>query len=166
MPKTLNLMVACSENRVIGVKGRLPWRIAEDLAFFHAETANKVIILGRICYQTWPRAREDGHKLIVITRDKGLADDLVQVASSVQEAIEIAERTPGEVCVNGGERIYEEVLAMERPMRLYLTLVHAHVEGDTFFPEWRHISWREVAKRESSDANYRYTFYTLDRILK
>jgi dihydrofolate reductase len=57
MPKTLNLMVACAENRVMGVQGRLPWRIPEDLAFFHDETAGKTIILGRICYQTWPRAR-------------------------------------------------------------------------------------------------------------
>jgi dihydrofolate reductase len=166
MPKTLNLMVACSENRVIGVNGRLPWRIAEDLAFFHKECANKVIILGRVCYETWPQARGEGHKLIVISRNKGLADEVVQVAASVQEAIELAEQTPGEVNVNGGQRIYEEVLALERPMRLYLTLVHAQVEGDTYFPEWRHISWKEVAKRESSDANYRYTFYTLDRILK
>jgi dihydrofolate reductase len=41
--------------------------------------------------------------------------------------------------------------------------VHAEVSGDTFFPEWRHLAWREVARRESADANYRYTFFTLDR---
>jgi len=165
MPKTLNLMVACAENRVMGVKDRLPWRIPEDLAFFNAETAGKVIVLGRICYQTWPQARETARKLVVISSDKTLEKDGVRVAASVKEALAIAEQIPGEICVNGGERIFEEVLAMERPMRLHLTLVHAEVPGDRYFPEWRHIAWREVAKRESSDAHYRYTFFTLDRVL-
>jgi dihydrofolate reductase len=48
-------------------------------------------------------------------------------------------------------------------MRLHLTLVHAEVPGDRYFPEWRHLAWREVSRRESSDANYRYTFFTLER---
>jgi dihydrofolate reductase len=48
-------------------------------------------------------------------------------------------------------------------MRLHLTLVHAEVPGDRFFPEWRHLAWREVSRRDSSDANYSYTFLTLER---
>jgi dihydrofolate reductase len=67
--------------------------------------------------------------------------------------------------VNGGERIFEEVLALERPMRLHLTLVHADVPGDRHFPEWRHLAWHEVSRRASSDENYRYTFFTLERVL-
>ena len=58
----------------------------------------------------------------------------------------------------GGERIYAEALALDRPLRLHLTLVHAEVPGDTFFPEWWHLPWRELSRRESADANYRYTF--------
>ncbi len=158
----LNLMVACAENRVMGRETKLPWRIPEDLKFFHEETAGRTIVLGRVCYQTWPRAREDGRRLVVITSDPALAQDGVRVARSVGGALEIAEGMPGEIYVNGGERIFEEVLALGRPMRLHLTLVHAEIEGDRYFPEWRHLPWREVARRESSDANYRYTFFTLE----
>jgi dihydrofolate reductase len=165
MPKMLNLMVACAENRVMGRKNRLPWRIPEDLKCFHEETAGKTIILGRICYQTWPRARADGRRLIVVSSDRSVARDGVQVAASVREALEIAETMPGEIYVNGGERIFEEVLALDRPMRLRLTLVHADVEGDRYFPEWRQLKWREVSRRDSSDENFRYTFFTLERIL-
>jgi dihydrofolate reductase len=165
MPKMLNLMVACAENRVMGINNKLPWRIPEDAAFFHAETAGKTNVLGRICYQTWPRARQDGRMPVVITSDASLEGPGVRVARSVPEALGIAEGMPGEICVNGGERIFEEVLAMNRPMRLHLTLVHADVRGDRFFPEWRQIPWREASRREGSDANFRYTFYTLDRIL-
>jgi dihydrofolate reductase len=163
MPKMINVMVACAENRVMGRKNRLPWRIPEDLKFFHDETAGKTIILGRICYQTWPRAREDGRRLIVVTSDASLERDGVRVAGSVAQALRIAEEMPGEIYLNGGERIFEEVLALDRPLRLHLTLIHAEVEGDRHFPEWRHMAWREVSRRDSSDANYSYTFYTLER---
>ena len=165
MTKMLNLMVACAENRVMGRKNRLPWRIPEDLKVFHDETAGKTIILGRICYQTWPRAREDGRRLIVISCDRSLAREGVQVAGSVSEALAIAETMTGEIYVNGGERIFEEVLALDRPMRLHLTLVHAEVEGDRYFPEWRHRTWREISRRESADENFRYTFFVLESLI-
>jgi dihydrofolate reductase len=159
----INLMVACAENRVMGRKDRLPWRIPEDLRIFHEETAGKTIILGRICYQTWPRALEDGRRLIVVSSDPSLERDNVRVVRSVPQALEVAEGMHGEIYVNGGERIFAEILALDRPMRLHLTLVHADVPGDRYFPEWRNLEWREVARRESSDANYRYTFFTLER---
>ncbi|HXN34904.1 MAG TPA: dihydrofolate reductase [Opitutaceae bacterium] len=163
MPKMINIMVACAENRVIGRGNQLPWRIPEDLKFFHDETAGKTNVLGRICYETWPRVREDGRRPIVVTSDASIEREGVRVARSVPEALAIAETMPGEIYVNGGERIYGEVLALDRPMRLHLTLVHAEVPGDRYFPDWRHLAWREVERREGSDENYRYTFFTLER---
>jgi dihydrofolate reductase len=68
---------------------------------------------------------------------------------------------PGEIMICGGQRIYEETLPLAG--RIYLTLVHAEVPGDTWFPEWRHLPWRETWRRESSDANYLYTFSILER---
>jgi dihydrofolate reductase len=163
MPKLLNLIVACSENRVIGREGRLPWRIPEDLKFFHDETAGQICVLGRICYETWPDARLDGRRPVVITRNQALAQPGVHVVSSLDRALDIAETLPGEIFICGGERIYAETLALPRPMRLHLTLIHAEIAGDTFFPEWRHLAWREISRRESADENYRYTFITLER---
>jgi dihydrofolate reductase len=163
VPKLLNLIVACSENRVIGRNGKLPWRIPEDMKFFHDETAGKICVLGRICYETWPRVRDDGRRPVVITSNRALEQPGVRVASNLTEALAIAEELPGEICICGGQRIYEETLALQRPMRLHLTLVHAEIKGDTFFPEWRHLAWREISRRESRDANYCYTFSVLER---
>jgi dihydrofolate reductase len=164
MPKLLHLIVACSENRTIGRDRQLPWRIPEDLAYFHAETAGQIVVLGRVCFETWPRVALDGRRPIVITRDRSLARDGVHVAGSLAEALALAEILPGEIMICGGERIYAETLALAptRPLRLHLTLVHAEVGGDTFMPEWRHLAWREVSRRESADANWRYTFFVLD----
>ena len=162
MPKPLNLVVACSENRVIGRGGRLPWCIPEDTQFFHAVTRGQTVVLGRICYETWPQVAADGRQPVVITSRRDLARPGLHVATSVEEALALAQKLPGEIMICGGQRIYEATLA--RADRLYLTLVHAEVPGDTYFPEWRELRWHEVERRESQDANYRYTFFTLDHI--
>jgi dihydrofolate reductase len=192
MPKRLNIIVACSENRVIGRDGKLPWHIPEDLHFFHAQTAGEICVLGRICYETWPRAQRDGRRPLVLTSrplerlqpwapaatedatpgsdepplTAAAASDLRPpiLVSSLTAALEVAEGLPGEIYICGGQRIYEETLALSgRPLRLHLTLIHADISGDTFFPEWRHLKWNEVTRKEGADANVRYTFLTLDR---
>ena len=91
MPKLLHLQVACAENRVIGREGRLPWRIPEDLQFFHDQTAGQTVVLGRVCFETWPRELLDGRQPVVITRNTALATDQVRVASSLTAALAIAE---------------------------------------------------------------------------
>ena len=162
MAKPLNLIVACAENRVIGRHGRLPWHIPEDMEYFLHMTRGQTVVLGRICYETWPRVAMDGRAPVVITRQTALARPGVRVAASVDEALAIAQTLPGEIMICGGQRIYEETL--ERADRIYLTLVHAEVPGNVFFPEWRHLKWRETERRESRDANYRFTFSTLERV--
>jgi dihydrofolate reductase len=165
MTKLLHIIVACAENRAIGLDRKLPWRIPEDLKFFHDQTAGQICVLGRVCFETWPRASLDGRHPVVITRNRELARPGVSVVPNLAEALAVAETLPGDIYICGGERIYEETLALQRPMRLHLTLIHADLPGDTFFPDWRHLAWREIARRDSGDANFRYTFLTLDRVL-
>lgn len=180
MAKPLNLIVACAENRVIGRAGRLPFDIPEDKQWFHDKTANSVVVLGRICFEVWPRVISDGRHAVVISRDPGrirasafkkpgappaspslLAPAPFSIVPDVKSALAAAQQLPGEIMICGGQRIYEETLPICD--RLILTLVHADVEGDTWFPEWRHLAWRESWRKESADAHYRYTFSILDR---
>ncbi|HVZ64447.1 MAG TPA: dihydrofolate reductase [Lacunisphaera sp.] len=187
MAKPINLIVACTENRVIGRDGRLPFDIPEDKEWFHDRTANAVVVLGRICFESWPAVLADGRRPVVITshpdailsRAKKLMEpalpagsnrrgaqvppslDHLRIVPSVDKALDIAQTLPGEIMVCGGQRVYEETLP--RCDRLLLTLVHAEVPGDTWFPEWRHLAWRETWRREGCDANYRYTLLILDR---
>ncbi len=182
MPKLIHIIVACAENRVIGRDGKLPWRIPEDVAQFRELTSGKVCVLGRVCFDTWPDAIRGGRQPIVLTsrplpasavpgpersrreaRDQGHAVPIP--ARSLAEALAVAETISGDIFVCGGQRIFEETLALNRPMRLHLTLVHADVAGDRHFPEWRQLTWREINRRESRDPNFFYTFYTLERVL-
>ncbi|HVU16438.1 MAG TPA: dihydrofolate reductase [Candidatus Didemnitutus sp.] len=163
MPHPLTLIVACSENRVIGRDRRLPFDIPEDKAWFHEKTAGAACILGRVCFETWPRVLADDRQPVVVTRNRSLASGRVRVAATVSEAIAIAQSLDREIMVCGGQRIYQETLPLAD--RLLLTLVHADIPGDTWFPEWRHLPWRETWRKEGSDAHYRYTFHALDRVL-
>jgi dihydrofolate reductase len=166
MPKVLHVIAACAENRVIGRNGRLPWSIREDFAFLEKKTLGQTVVLGRICFESWPGAKRGRHP-IVITSDSTIGSSAVQVANSFPDALTIADELPGDIYICGGQRIYEEALAMAvkpvRPVRLHLTLIHAEVPGDRFFPEWRALAWRELSRRESADANYRYTFLDVER---
>ena len=110
---------------------------------------------------SYPKVLADGRQPVVISRNHSLASDRVRVAANVPDALALAQTLPGEIMICGGQRIYEETLPLAD--RLLLTLVHAEVPGDTYFPEWRHMLWRETWRRESHDANYRYTFLILDR---
>ena len=180
MPKPIQLIVACAKNRIIGRAGRLPFDIPEDKQWFHDQTAHQTVVLGRICYETWPRVLADGRQPVVITaqperarkiaaaklaagpRTDSSSGATLLTAPDVPSALALAQTLPGAIMVCGGQRIYEETLPLAD--RLLLTLVHAEVEGDTWFPEWRHLPWRESWRREGADANYRYTFSILERI--
>ncbi|PTX90809.1 dihydrofolate reductase [Opitutus sp. ER46] len=176
--KLLNLIVACAENRVMGRDGKLPWRIPEDAEHFRRLTAGQVCVMGRIGFDTWPDATRDQRQPIVLT-SRPLVADPVELsraearrqgcsfpipARSLSEALAVAETIPGEIFVCGGERIFKETLALRRPMRLHVTLVHAEVPGDRYFPEWRQLPWRELDRRLSRDEHFQYTFLTLERV--
>jgi dihydrofolate reductase len=164
MPESrpLNLIVSCAENRVIGRGGKLPWSIPEDWHFFQAQTAGQIVILGRICYETWPGAVRDGRRAIVVSSVPLEVPAGVLTADSLPAAIALAGRMAGDLYICGGQRIYEEAIVWPGPIRLYITLVHAEVAGDRYFPEWRDRPWREVARRAGADRNWRYTFLTLE----
>ncbi len=146
----------------------MPWHLPEDLKYFHDATAGQICVLGRICYETWPRANTEGRRPIVLTshsliENRNAGENAPIVADSLTAALTAAEELPGEIYICGGERIYGETLALAgmRALRLHLTLIHSDVPGDTFFPEWRHLAWQELSRRESADSKYRYTFLTL-----
>ncbi len=161
MPKPINLIVACSENRVIGIGGGMPWSIPEDTAFFQAQTRGHTVIMGSHCFTEWPSAAE-GRDVIIITHDPRTLPPGIHRVSSLHEAIARAQTLRGEIYLCGGQRVYEEGLVIGD--RLYLTLVHAKIEGgDTFFPDWRAHFAREIERKDTHDDHWRYSFLTLVR---
>ena len=163
------LVVALAENNVIGRNGRLPWRIPSELQHFKRITMGKPLIMGRKTFASLKKPLE-GRDNIVITRDSGFSAEGALHATSLDEAIRLAlecarMRGIDEIMVIGGAQIYEASLGLAR--RLYLTRIHAAVEGDTYFPVLDKAEWRETEAVECESGpkdEYGYTLSILNRI--
>ncbi|MDN2566155.1 dihydrofolate reductase [Aquibium sp. A9E412] len=140
------LVVAMTENGVIGRAGGLPWgRLSSDLRRFKAQTMGKPVVMGRKTWESIGRPLP-GRLNIVVTRSPGYAADGAAVVPSLAAALERAraEAGPqGEVCVIGGGEIYRQ--AMAQATRLYVTHVLADLDGDTRFPAIDPDVWKPVA---------------------
>jgi dihydrofolate reductase len=162
------LVWAMARNRTIGRNNSLPWHLPEDLKFFKRVTIGKPIIMGR---KTWDSIGRPlpGRCNIVISRNTGFKAEGVEAVNSLQQALDLAEKISqqsgsDEVCVIGGAEIYAQALMVAD--RLYLTQVHADIDGDTFFPEFDRSQWQELERQDflaSPDNPYDYSFLTLEK---
>lgn len=159
--KRISLIAAMAANRAIGIGGGLPWRLPADLKRFKALTLGHTLILGRKTHESIGRPLP-GRNTIVVTRQEDYAPPGVEVARSVDVALEMA--GDGEVFVGGGEEIFRQTL--ERAGRIYLTRIEKDFPGDTFFPEIDESLWRVVEQENhpaTDETPFAYTFLTLDR---
>jgi dihydrofolate reductase len=146
----LSLIVAASDDDVIGRDSGLPWKLSDDLRRFKALTLGKPIIMGRRTYDSIGRPLPERHN-IVITRDAGFEATGITVVQSLDAALDAAGDMP-EVMVIGGAEIY--ALALPRAARIHLTRVHGKIAGDTRLRGLDLAQWREVS-RESVPADER-----------
>lgn len=128
----INLVVAASENNVIGKDNKLLWHLPNDLKFFKNTTWGMPVIMGRKTFDSVGKPLVGRHN-IVITRQSGWEQGGVTVVRSFEEAIEEVGRTDAlEAYIIGGGQVYQQTI--EKANRIYLTRVHTVLEGDTFFP--------------------------------
>ena len=150
----LALIVAVSDNGVIGKDNELPWRLPNDLKHFKALTLGHPVLMGRRTYESIGRALP-GRANIVVTRQTDWAAPGVEVFNSVPAALARAQALDGTACVIGGGEIYAQTLALADVV--YLTEVHTVVEnGTAFFPALPPTEWHEES-RERHEADERHT---------
>lgn len=151
----VSLVVAMSENRVIGRNGGLPWHLPKDLQFFKKVTLDKTIVMGRKTFDEIKRPLTN-RRNVVITRNPGFRPAGVTVVPTLDEALALG-ATEDEVCVIGGGEIFRQ--ALPRADRIYLTLVHAQIEGDTYFPVFEQEGWvLESEERHEADEKHAWAF--------
>ncbi len=187
----VSLVVAVADNGVIGRGGGLPWHLPDDLKHFKRVTLGKAVLMGRRTFESIGRALP-GRRNLVMSRGAAsggaapvVSLDEVEHVGSVQEARALVARGAGgtgstggtggtggtaELCVIGGAQVY--TLALPLATRIYLTQVHAAVQGDVYFPAaadaWSGMpeGWREVERTEhAADIRHAYamSFVRLER---
>jgi dihydrofolate reductase len=160
---TVCIIAAMSENRLIGRAGALPWRLPADLKRFKALTGGHTIIMGRKTFESLGRPLPD-RTSIIVTRNRAYRAAGALIAHSLEEALEKA-GADGKVFIIGGGEIYRQALPLAD--RLELTIIHAVLDGDTYFPEFDVKAWRLVGEEHhAADERHAYpfTFRSYERV--
>lgn len=150
MNKTI--IVAYSENRVIGKDGSIPWHFPEDLKYFKEKTTGKAVLMGRRTFESLPEgAKPLPERLnIVLTSSPDEISEEVSVASSLEEVWEIAEESEyEELFIAGGASVYSQTI--DEVDLMLVTIVKKEFEGDSYFPEFEKDNWSERIIRETDE---------------
>ena len=159
---TVSLVVAHAENRTIGRGGELPWHLPADLQFFKRLTTNHTIVMGRKTYESIGRPLPN-RRSIVISRDPRFCSNGVDIAHSLEDALAMA-AADDDVFIIGGAEVFEQGMILAD--RIYLTKIHAQIEGDVQFPPIDEREWTVVSREHHAADDrhaYAFTFITYRR---
>ncbi len=160
----ISFIVAASTNNAIGKDNDLLWKLPNDMRFFKNTTWGMPVIMGRKTFESVNK-KFPGRINIVITRQKDWEREGVIVVSNLDEALKKAEETNcKEIFVIGGGEIFKEAISIAD--KIYLTRVHAILDGDTFFPEIDTKEWELVHEENFGKDQkhlYDYSFQTWER---
>jgi dihydrofolate reductase len=153
----LSMIVAATENDVIGKDGKMPWRLPAESRYFRDTTKGHPVITGRKNYEAMGRPLPDRLNIVITRQEDYEVPDGVIVVHSLKEARELPQvKSAGEVFIIGGAQIYDE--ATPQADRLYLTTIHTKMDGDTFF-RYNPGDWQlESSDFHPADEENRYAY--------
>ncbi|WMY97368.1 MAG: type 3 dihydrofolate reductase [Arsenophonus sp.] len=139
----ISLIAAMSLNRVIGLNNKIPWYLPNDLFWFKKNTLNKIIVMGRVTYESIGHPLNNRINIILSKRilKKNIMKNTILV-NSLDSVLKIAKNTNEEIMVIGGSKMYELFFPYAR--RLYLTYVKLNICGDRYFPFFFLEKWKTI----------------------
>lgn len=151
---TLNLIVAMTNNRVIGLDNTLPWRIPEEMKNFKELTTGNVVIMGRKTYESIPekyRPLPNRDNVVISSQMSTNSSNYngIVVASTLQEAVEKAKTFNKEMFIMGGAQLYKTALPLVDKM--YISIVKEDYKGNVYFPEINISEWNVQKLKSSND---------------
>ena len=147
-PQHLSVIAAVARNGAIGRDNALLWHIREDLQFFKRTTLGCPVVMGRKTYESIGRPLP-GRRNVVITRNPTWRADSVEVAASLNAALDLLHDAP-KVFVIGGAEIYAHALPVAD--ELILTEIDQDYDGDCFFPDWDRSAFQAVSREPQLSA--------------
>jgi dihydrofolate reductase len=161
----ISLIAALSENCVIARDGKIPWHLPGDWKRYREKIDGRVIIVGR---KTFDRSYRNDVSIVVTRQDDYVPPIPATIAHTVSEALRVAREKLAdvraekrdEIVVIGGGEIFRQTIGTAD--MLYLTIIHATIDGDRFFPDFSAFT-KTVFEETHEENGYRYTFLDLER---
>jgi len=149
------IIVAITENNIIGQNNEMPWHLPVDLAFFRKKTTGHHIVMGRKTFESISGGKPLPNRVsIIITRQPDYKAEGCLIAHSLEEAIALADGDT-ELFIIGGQQIYQQ--ALEVATKMYITRIHSLIQGDTSFPHYNQSKW-EMISYEHKEADEKNIF--------
>ncbi|GIV43141.1 MAG: dihydrofolate reductase [Bacteroidia bacterium] len=142
----MNIIVAVSENGVIGYKGKMPWHLPKDLQYFKKITLNHTVIMGRHTFESIGKPLINRENIVLSTTLKPVEG--IHVAKNWDEAIQLAPRDK-KIFIIGGQQVFEQALEKKLVHTIYKTVIHHKFDGDTFFPPIDSNKWKLISQEFS-----------------
>ncbi|MHA4810556.1 dihydrofolate reductase [Flavitalea flava] len=164
----ISLIVAASNNNVIGKDNKLLWHLPSDMKFFKNTTWGMPVIMGRKTFEALAGEPLPGRFNFIITRNTNWnpPNSKAVPVATLDAAIEEARKTDcKEAFVIGGGQIYAESMAIAD--KIYMTRVDTVIEGDTWFPVIDENKWEMTSHRDfpvDEKHAYAYSFQVWERI--
>ena len=159
----VSIVVAMSSNAVIGSNGGLPWHLSADLKRFKSITMGKPIVMGRKTHDSIGKPLP-GRENVILTRDDNYQADGCTIINELNDIYKRCSEVD-EVMIIGGSQLYAQVLPLAK--KLFITEVHAEVDGDTCFPDFDRQQWREIERQDfkaNEKNDFDYSFVVLKRV--
>lgn len=161
MTDKINIIVATSNNLVIGKDNDLPWKLPTDLKYFKEITNNSTVIMGRKCWDSIPskfRPLPNRRNVIVTNNENYLVDGAVTINNFIDTLEFIKkEKNDERVFIIGGGEIYKQ--SFKFADRVYLTRILADVEGDVFLEGFDVNEWNLLSSSDEMEENsYKFKF--------
>ncbi len=166
-PVKIVIIVAVSQNGIIGRDGDMPWKLSTDLKRFKALSMGKPLVMGRKTFESVGSKPLPGRPHVIVSRSQSFEMPGVETVGNLEVGIERARAIASEtgceeVCIVGGGEIYRQALPLADV--LHVTHVETVVDGDTSFPEIDPVEFdliEETAVPAGEKDNYptRYAIY-------
>jgi dihydrofolate reductase len=142
----ITIIAAISTNNALGKDNDLIWYLPADLKRFKKTTTGHHILMGRNTFESIGKPLPN-RTTIIITRNESYFKDGCLIASSLEEAIELAKEDE-QIFIIGGAQVYKYAIENNIVDTLDITLVHHKFEADVFFPEIDLKIWEEVSRED------------------
>jgi dihydrofolate reductase len=137
----INIILAMSNNFVIGKDNTLPWHLPTDLKYFKDTTNGHTVVMGRKCWESIPEKYRPlpNRKNIVMSRDSNYVAKGAIVSDDLEQILISNEHSHNQIFIIGGAELYKE--AFKYANRLYLTQIHQDVDGDIILEGLKTEDW-------------------------
>ena len=154
----ISIIVAMSKNRVIGRDNDMPWHLSNDLKNFKKITMGKMVVMGRLTYQSIGRPLPNRQNIVL---SRNFVDTNVLIFNNLQEVLNFS-KDEDELFIIGGEDIYCQTI--NKANKIYLTIIDKEITGDKYFPDidlssWDKISSENYIKDENNTHNFQSEVY-------